>query len=86
MLVPLECSQFTDEGCEELEIIDRSMNPEECYEQREGDKIVAATIGGMAPPQPRSDRDVRIPGTALHASSHSAESSALYGQITYVSL
>ncbi len=50
MLVPLECSQFTDEGCEELEIIDRSMNPEECYEQREGDKIVAATIGGMAPP------------------------------------
>jgi RNA polymerase sigma-70 factor (ECF subfamily) len=47
--VPLDCPPFSDEGGDEIEILDHRMNPEEYCERRERDDMVAAVIGGMGP-------------------------------------
>jgi len=47
--VPLEGPPFSDEGGDEIEILDHRMNPEEYCEHRERDDMVAAAIGGMGP-------------------------------------
>lgn len=47
--ISLESPQFPDEGGEEMEVLDRSMNPEEYCEHREREQMVAAAIGGMGP-------------------------------------
>lgn len=47
--VPLESPPFSDEGGDEIEILDPRMNPEGYCEHRERDDMVAAAIGGMGP-------------------------------------
>lgn len=47
--VSLESPLFPDEGGEEIEILDRAMNPEEYCEHREREHLVAAAIGGIGP-------------------------------------
>ncbi len=48
--VPLECSIFPDGDCEENEIPDGKMSPEEHCERREREQMIDAAVGGMSAP------------------------------------
>ena len=47
--VPLECVPFHDGVCDDLDLPDPSMNPEERYEQIERKEIVSGVVGRMDP-------------------------------------
>lgn len=47
--VPLECTPFQDGECEDFNLPDPSMNPEERYEQCERKEIVLDAVGRMDP-------------------------------------
>jgi RNA polymerase sigma-70 factor (ECF subfamily) len=47
--ISLESPASADEGSDEMEIVDRGLNPEEYCEHREREQILAAAIGGMGP-------------------------------------
>lgn len=49
IFIPLEGPLASDEGCDEMGILDRTMNPEEYCQDRERAEFVAAAIGGMGP-------------------------------------
>lgn len=52
--VSLEFPQTSDDACDEIDVPDHSMNPEEYYERWERDEIVATAVGGLCP----GNRDV----------------------------
>lgn len=47
--IPLECSPHPDGDSEDLDLPDKSMNPEEYYECCERESLVTNAIGGMGP-------------------------------------
>ena len=47
--VPLECAPLYDGACDDLDLPDPSMNPEECYEQSERKEIVSGAVRRMGP-------------------------------------